>query len=237
MSADRPQFEQTLHSGIDALGLCVPSGVVPRLSHHYALLVRWAKRINLTTVTDPQEAAIRHALDCLLFAESVAIDAEADLVDVGSGGGFPGIVVAVARPHLRVTLLEPIRKRTSFLRVAVAELGLDNVRVVDGKLLPDRPDASNAAAAGPALWPAQIIVSRATIPPLALIPQLAPVLRPGGLAVISGGQGLPPVSEIIACATDAGLRHRARQAYVLPGGAPRWLDEIVRPGDADPQYG
>ena len=218
----RGRFERALRTGIETLGLRVDDDVPARLGLHYALMVRWANRINLTTVTDPVEAAHRHALDCLLFADGVD-DNDGDAVDVGSGAGFPGLVLAVARPRLRMTLLEPIRKRTSFLRVAVAELGLSNVRVMAGKLLP-------AVSGDP--WPTRLLVSRATIPPLDLIDLAGPVLAPGGRVLLTGGQGLPPEAQVMARASKAGLRHVSRRAYTLPDGAPRWLDALERPGDA-----
>ena len=218
----RARFEQTLKTAIAMRGLAVPEGAVERLGQHYDLLVRWAKRINLTTVTDPIEAAYRHAFDSLLFTEAIAREDTSSAVDVGSGAGFPGLVVAVARPHLRMTLLEPIRKRASFLRVAAAELQLDT-RVTEGKL--------DGGVAGPP-WPTDLVISRATIPPLSLIPLAAPVLVPGGRLLMTGGQGMPGVSEVIPVAEAAGLHHQRRYAQALPDGAPRWLDELRRPGDA-----
>ncbi len=221
-------FEERLTQGIIELGLVVPEGTVDRLGLHYALVVRWAQRMNLTTVLDPIPAAIRHGLDCLLFAEFFSPDEAVTVVDVGSGGGFPGIALAVARPRLHITLLEPIRKRTSFLRVALAELGLDRTRVMSGKLLP--------AANGPP-WPAEVIVSRATIPPLDLVELAAPALTRGGRLILTGGQGLPPVEAMAVRARAVGLIHHARRAYTLPDGAPRRLDELRRPSDAGGQDG
>ena len=81
-------------------------------------------------------------------------------------------------------------------------------------------------------WPADLVVSRATIPPLDLIAAAAPVLRPDGRLILSGGRGLPPADEIAARAAAVGLRHDRRRAYILPDGAPRWLDELRRPRDA-----
>ncbi|MEL7240158.1 MAG: 16S rRNA (guanine(527)-N(7))-methyltransferase RsmG [Planctomycetota bacterium] len=211
-----------LAAGIDRMQLDVPASAVTMLGAHYALLVHWAKRINLTTVVDPDEAAIKHALDCLLFAQWIGEDA-VEAVDVGSGGGFPGIVIAVVRPALRLTLLEPIRKRASFLRVATAELALPHVRVAEGKLL-------EGAQGRP--WPVDLVVSRATIPPLALVKVAAPVLRAKGRLILTGGRSMPSVAEIGAVAAASGLEHRDRHGYELPDGSRRWLDELRRPGDA-----
>ena len=219
---DRERFEHALTDGLHRMNLAVPQHAVEKLGRHYALLVRWAKRINLTTVTDPVAAAYRHALDCLLFAEFIEPDASLEAVDVGSGGGFPGLVIAVVRPRVSLTLLEPIRKRTSFLRVAAAELEVP-VRVVEGKLTADSAGAP---------WPTDLIVSRATIPPLDLVGLAGRGLRPGGRLVLSGGQGRPSEAAVREAADRAGLVHQARRAYVLPDDAPRWLDAFARPGHA-----
>ncbi len=229
-AALRDRFERTLADSIADLALVVPDDAIARLGQHYELLVRWARRINLTTVTDPVAAAHRHALDSLLFAVDIPLDARWATVDVGSGGGFPGVVLAVARPELSMTLLEPIRKRTSFLRVVVAELGLARTRVVDGKLQRE----GGPPAAG---FPAELIVSRATVPPLDLIAVAAPALAPGGRLITTGGQGMPTVDAVIAVARASGLHHVGRRAHTLPDGALRWLDELRRPRDAEDEHG
>lgn len=228
-SEERSRFERSLANGVAQLELAVPVDAVRRLGAHYELLVRWARRINLTTVTDPVDAAHRHALDSLLFAEALPEDDGSETVDVGSGAGFPGLVVALVRPQLRMVLLEPIRKRASFLRVAIAELKLSGAKVIEGKLQP------TSGRVRP--WPTDVVLSRATIPPLDLIERAAPVLRGGGRLIMSGGRGLPSTQVIAARAAEAGLIHHRRRAYVLPDGAPRWLDELRRPRDAETHHG
>ena len=97
-----------------------------RLNQHYDLLVRWNERLNLTTVIDLPEAAVRH------YCESLFVAAQIDgvsVVDVGSGPGFPGIPIAVARPDWTVTLIESHRRKAVFLREASRDLM--NVHVLD----------------------------------------------------------------------------------------------------------
>src|SRR5689334_18706911 len=86
-----------------------------RLNQHYELLRRWNERLNLTTVIDLPEAAIRH------YGESLFVAAHIDgvsVVDVGSGPGFPGIPIAVARPEWDITLIESHKRKAVFLREA-----------------------------------------------------------------------------------------------------------------------
>lgn len=101
-----------------------------RMGAHWTLLQRWNRRANLTAVSEAGEAA------ALLYGDSLAacgVLPAGRCVDVGSGGGFPGIPLAIARPDVSFCLLEPRRKRASFLRVAVQELDLANVRVHCGR--------------------------------------------------------------------------------------------------------
>lgn len=211
-------YRDALLAGAEAMGLSVSDAVADGLAAHHALVEKWAKKINLTTVTEPVQAASIHGLDSLLFAELVDDDGGVT-IDVGSGGGFPGIALALSRPTLALTLLEPIRKRTSFLRTVLAELKLTTVRVVEGKL-------EEVPGPGRVPWPVDRIVSRATIPPVELAERAARHLRPGGTLVLSGGAGTPAVEALEA----SGLVHEVRRTYVLPTGEGRVLDRLARPG-------
>lgn len=97
---------------------------------HFRLLTRWGKHINLTSVLEPQEAARRH------FGESLFLHRElpqaATVADIGSGGGFPGLPVGVARPETRVTLVEAKGRKAAFLREAARDL--PNVEVARTRL-------------------------------------------------------------------------------------------------------
>lgn len=208
-------YLDALRTGADCLGLPLSDHVAEGLAAHHALVEKWAKKINLTTVTEPERAASIHGLDSLLFAELVEDD-DGVTVDVGSGGGFPGIALALARPKLALTLLEPIRKRTSFLRTVLAQLHLPRVRVVEGKL--------EETPSGPIAWPVDRIVSRATIPPLELAARAGAHLRPGGTLVLSGGAGAPSVEAL----STPLLVHEARRTFTLPNGDPRILDRLRR---------
>ncbi len=94
---------------------------------HFRLLLRWNPTHNLTRILSPREAAVLHYLDSVF--PLLAAPPPPSLCDVGSGAGFPGLVAAVLWPSTEVVLVEPARKRASFLQIAASELGLKNVRV------------------------------------------------------------------------------------------------------------
>lgn len=115
----------------EALGRELPGAQVARLEAHFDLLIRWNKRLNLTAIREEAEIIERH------FAESVWLggllpSGATEVADVGSGGGFPGVPVAIIRPELQVILVESHRRKAVFLREACRDLV--NVEVVDRRL-------------------------------------------------------------------------------------------------------
>ncbi len=110
----------------------VPSeGAQITLAAHWSLVQQWNARTNLTAINDTPTAIVRHYRDSLMVLPHLT---DGPIVDFGSGAGFPGMVLAIARPDWQVTLVEPRRKRVSFLEVARARLKLENVRVHHGRL-------------------------------------------------------------------------------------------------------
>ena len=109
-------FEESLDEVLAELGISPGAAQLAGLCEHFELLQKWNRRTNLTAVTDPREAARRH------FGEAAFLHRElpamASAVDVGSGGGFPGMPFAVLRPETAVTLVDSKRKKASFLRMA-----------------------------------------------------------------------------------------------------------------------
>ena len=99
------------------------------LERHYRLLRRWNKRINLTRITDLEDAVKYHYCESLFLARSLPASA-VTIVDVGSGAGFPGIPVAIYRADCTVDLVEAHQRKAVFLSESVRDLGLSNVRVL-----------------------------------------------------------------------------------------------------------
>jgi 16S rRNA (guanine527-N7)-methyltransferase len=147
----------------------LPVGKDPRvldlLSRHWELVSAWNARVNLTSIEDATEAAWLHYRDSL---EALAVLAPGGITDLGSGAGYPGIPLAIAEATRAVTLVEPRRKRVSFLQTVVARLGLDNVRVVEGRS-EDPPGETSAN-----------VVSRATFSDMRQLRACEKWVAPGG---------------------------------------------------------
>lgn len=120
-----------LHEGIVRLKLsAMPDNVEAKLLGYLALLGKWNAAYNLTAVREPEQMLVRHLLDSLSILPYVR---SGSLIDIGTGAGLPGLVLAIARPELRVTLLDSNGKKLRFLRQVIAELGIANAQAVQGR--------------------------------------------------------------------------------------------------------
>ncbi len=124
------QAEQ-LAQGVAAMGLDLPVDRQEKLLAYVALLYKWNRTYSLTSLREQEKAVSHHLLDSLSILPFVQ---SGSLLDVGSGGGTPGIPLAIARPDLEVALLDSNSKKTAFLQQAVIELGLSNVSVHCGRV-------------------------------------------------------------------------------------------------------
>ena len=115
-----------LAAGLATLGLDLPLAAQQKLLAFRDLLLKWNKIYNLTALRDPAQAISHHLLDSLVILPHVGAG---NLLDVGSGGGLPGIPLAIIRPELAVTLVDTVQKKATFLQQAAIELGLKNVAV------------------------------------------------------------------------------------------------------------
>ena len=115
-----------LQDGLAELGIDLPQEAQQKLLAFRDLLLKWNKTYNLTALRDPEQAISHHLLDSLAILPHVGDGA---LLDVGSGGGLPGIPLAIARPQLPVSMVDTVQKKATFLQQAAIQLGLKNVAV------------------------------------------------------------------------------------------------------------
>lgn len=190
-----------LAEGVAQLGLSLPLQTQQQLSDYVALLDKWNQVYNLTAVRGPSEMVAQHLLDCLAVVPHVSA---ATILDVGSGAGLPGIPLALALPHARITLLDSSQKKTAFLRQAVIELGLRNTAVECARV-----ETWQAAQ------PFELVISRA-------LSDLAEFASLAGRHLAAGGtlaamKGVYPHEELAHLPVDFGFRLRRAQALAVPG--------------------
>lgn len=136
-----------LAQGIASMGLAVSDEAQQKLLAYLSLLQKWNKVYNLTAVRDPLEMVTLHLLDSLSVLPYVN---SKNILDVGSGGGLPGIVLAICKPELQVTTIDTVQKKVIFMRQVKGELGLDNLTPVHARVENFKPDV-----------PFEAVVSRA----------------------------------------------------------------------------
>lgn len=116
-------WQEALLSGAQELGLPLGERLLDPLGRYLDLLLEWNRRLNLTTITDPAEVAVKHFLDSLTVLRAVPVAAGMSVIDIGAGAGLPGIPLALAT-GAAVDLLDSVAKRCRFLELVTAELGL-----------------------------------------------------------------------------------------------------------------
>jgi 16S rRNA (guanine527-N7)-methyltransferase len=151
---DEPALASLLAEGVRELGFELSDAQQRKLLDYVALLAKWNSVYNLTAIRDPRQMLIQHILDSLSIVPHLAPRGPSSVLDVGSGGGLPGIVLAIVLPDWSITTNDIVHKKTAFLAQAKAELGLANLSVVTGRVETLRPGAEVPAKF-------DVIVSRA----------------------------------------------------------------------------
>ncbi|WP_423679113.1 16S rRNA (guanine(527)-N(7))-methyltransferase RsmG [Undibacterium sp. WLHG33] len=132
MSGDFSALRMMLASGIQELSLDLSDAQIDKMIAYLILLSKWNTVYNLTAIRDPKEMVKQHLLDSLSAAPAFK-DAK-NILDVGAGGGLPGMMLAIAYPDIRISMIDTVSKKTAFLTQAKTELGLSNVTVYTGRV-------------------------------------------------------------------------------------------------------
>jgi len=152
---------------------------VEQIQTYVLELLRWNQRVNLTAARDPGEVLNRHVLDSLVPLDHLS--GARRLLDVGPGGGFPGIPIKIFRPELSVVLIEARRKKAAFNQHIVDMLGLQGVEVVWGRLGDEEIEQRFVGS------PFDSIITRATMSGTRILELTARLLRPGGTVLLMKG--------------------------------------------------
>jgi 16S rRNA (guanine527-N7)-methyltransferase len=178
MDIASPEWARLIADGAAPLGVATTPEQVARFASHAQLLLEWNAVTNLTTITRPEEIAVSHFLDSL--AAHAAVPAGSEVLDVGSGGGFPGLPLRVMLPDLRMVLLDAARKKVSFLRHVIRTLGLKRVQALHARV---------EALGGDPVYRGRfdVVVSRAYAGLSELLHSVVPLVKPGGRVVALKG--------------------------------------------------
>lgn len=205
------EFQQIITQGCSTWNIPLPEQAPGQLEEFSRLLLERNQVMNLTAITRPEEVALRHMLDCLFLLRCGQFEGK-DIIDIGSGGGFPGIPLQIARPGARFLLLDSRKKRVDFLEEVCRAMNLP-ARAVAAR-------AEEAARQKDLRQQFDLAVSRAVAPLNILCELCLPFVRPGGLFLAMKSDNEAARQEI-GQAQNAirrlGGQWKGQQRYLLPG--------------------
>ena len=112
---------------VNKLGIDLDKDKLSKLEEFYNLLIEWNEKINLTAITNKEDVYLKHFYDSLTLYKEVDLNKNITLCDVGTGAGFPGIVLKIVFPELKITLIDSLQKRVNYLNEVIKELGLKDI--------------------------------------------------------------------------------------------------------------
>ena len=119
---------------LEKLGIEVTDKKLEQLEKYYELLIEYNKVMNLTGITEKEEVYLKHFYDSLTISKIINLEEENSLCDLGSGAGFPGIVIKIFYPKLKIVLVDSLNKRINFLNIVIEKLGLENISAIHARI-------------------------------------------------------------------------------------------------------
>ena len=201
-------------------GVDIDSDMSEKLNLYGNLLLEWNGKMNLTAITEPKDVLYKHFYDSILLLKHCKPETAAKLIDVGTGAGFPGMVLKIVRPDLKVTLLDSLNKRLVFLNEVISQLGLGDIQTVHMR-------AEDAGRSEIYREKYDIAAARAVASLPVLLEYCMPFIRKGGIFVSMKGPSVSAEAEMcrnaekilgagkpnIICETLTGQEHRAFVFY------------------------
>ena len=175
-------LQNQLFDGINEMGLTVSRSQINQFNRFFELLLEWNQKMNLTSLTEPQQVVTHHFLDSVSCALSPGFRGDFNLLDLGTGAGFPGIPLKIVFPRLSVTLMDSLQKRTRFLSHVCEELKLEQMTVIHAR-------AEDAGRQEAHRGSYEAAVSRAVAPLPVLLEYTLPMLMKEGLFFCQKGPG------------------------------------------------
>jgi 16S rRNA (guanine527-N7)-methyltransferase len=219
MKIGSKEWQRFIIDSARELGIEIDERVTALFSIHASELIKWNRKINLTAITDPRQVAIKHFLDSL--APAGFISDKARLLDIGSGGGFPGLPLKIFKPNTSVLLIDGVRKKINFLKHVLRTLGLENTEA--------RQMRPEMLLKDPGCVPSfDVVISRALSDLSTFVKSALPLLAKHGKIIAMKGQ--VDVKELDALFADAaGDQYSLEiETYGLPSIGPQRSLVIIK---------
>lgn len=169
-------MSQIFENKLKELGIVLNDEQKRQFDSFYELLVEWNKVMNLTGITEYEEVNEKHFVDSLSITKAIDMNCVDNLIDIGTGAGFPGIPLKIAFPHLKVVLLDSLNKRIKFLNTVIEELELIDIETIHGR-------AEDFAKQGEYREQFDLCVSRAVANLSTLSEYCMPYIHTGGMFI------------------------------------------------------
>ena len=221
--------EELLLQGAAAIGLTPDADAVRRFDAYARLLAEYNEKVNLTAITDPDGIVMKHFTDSLYLTKFAPLTAGLRVCDVGTGAGFPGVCLLIARPDLRLTLFDSIRKKLDFLRFLLRELDLEAEIVVS------RAEDAGRDPAFREMF--DLATARAVAELNRLSEYCVPLVRVGGtFAPMKAPLTEEEAQRGIGAAANLGAKLVRRERYCLPEGSGREILLFEKISPTPPKY-
>jgi len=202
---------KTLEEGFGKLNIPYSSEIENKFIKYRDLLKEWNRKINITSIEEDEEIYVKHFLDSVLLLNSTNFNECKTVIDVGTGGGFPGIPLKIVNENYKVTLLDSLRKRIDFLSEVKKELGFEDVRLIHGR-------AEDFGQNIDYREKFDVCVSRAVAPLNVLCEYCLPFVRVGGYFAAYKSENISPeISESEDAVRKLGGRIGEIREVSLPG--------------------
>lgn len=201
-------MRELLREGAKQLDINLTEAQIDQFMKYKELLQEWNQKMNLTAITEDREVMTKHFLDCMTINKALNMNEKYSVIDIGTGAGFPGLVIKIAFPHLKVTLVDSLKKRLVFLDTVIKELGLTDIECVHSRA----EDLGKNKAFRESF---DICASRAVANLAVLSEYTLPFVKVGGYLIALKGQKLDEELE------------QGKKAITILGGQ---LEEVVHTG-------
>ncbi len=176
-----------VRKSLAALGVGVSEAMLLQMAKHVKDMLFWNKTSNLTSITDPHDVAVKHVVDS--GSAAVLFEGGERVIDLGTGGGFPGIPLKILVPSLDLTLVDASRKKVNFLKQVIRELSLENIRAVEGR-------GEELCVADGHQGQYDAVISRAFSGLDLMIPMALPFLKEGGRIIAMKGRDIEHETDL-----------------------------------------
>ncbi|KAF1085914.1 Ribosomal RNA small subunit methyltransferase G [Sporotomaculum syntrophicum] len=184
-------FRHTIQHDCEKLGIIINNDIIDKFELYYQMLYKKNKEINLTTITTPEEAAEKHFIDSLSLNHEIKLLSANNIVDIGSGAGFPGLPLKIYNNDLDMTLVDAVGKKVKFMQQVIQELKLQNVNAIKTRI------EDLASICREKYF---VAVSRAVADLRVLVEYALPIVRVSGYVIATKG---PNINEEIILADRA----------------------------------